>query len=244
MQGDGERGRRGVGVDVEDLPGGPSVGVHLGGDAGHHGHPARVQQVGDGAGVDADHVADQADVDLVGGPVLGRHGGRAPPCGQQAGVLAGHPDGVGPVGVDEADQLAPDGPRQDHPDDVHRLGGGDAVAAAELAGDAHPVEHRADLGPSAVHHHRPQPGQAQEQDVGGEGGLELVVDHGVAAVLDHDERTLQLLQPRQGLHQDGGLGPGGLELLGPARGRAGRRYGGQVAGPWAAHVVYAEFSCT
>ena len=35
--------------------------------------------------------------------------------------------------------------------------------------------------------------------------LEVVVDHGVAAVLDDDERAGEPLQPRQGLDEDLGL---------------------------------------
>jgi hypothetical protein len=38
---------------------------------------------------------------------------------------------------------------------------------------------------------------AQEHHVGGEGGLEGVVGHRVAAVLDHDDLAVNLLQPRQ-----------------------------------------------
>ena len=42
----------------------------------------------------------------------------------------------------------------------------------------------------------------------GEGGLELVVDHRVAAVLDDDERAAEPLEPRQRLDERRGLACG------------------------------------
>ena len=53
------------------------------------------------------------------------------------------PDGERAVLVDQADELALHLADEHHPDDVHRLGRGDAQAAAELGLDAEPVEHRA-----------------------------------------------------------------------------------------------------
>jgi hypothetical protein len=49
-----------------------------------------------------------------------------------------------------------------------------------------------------VHDHRLEAGEAQEGDVLGEGLLEVVVDHRVAAVLHHDDLAVVLHQPRQG----------------------------------------------
>src|SRR5699024_6302037 len=43
---------------------------------------------------------------------------------------------------------------------------------------------------------------AQEHHVGGECCLELIVDHRVSAVLDHDDLLVEFLQPRQGLRED------------------------------------------
>ena len=48
-------------------------------------------------------------------------------------VLTGQADRVRAVGVDQPDELAADLADEHHADDVHRLGGGDAQAAAELA---------------------------------------------------------------------------------------------------------------
>ena len=87
-------------------------------------------------------LADQAEVDLL--AVDDGVGGLG---GEQAGVLAGEPDGDAAVLVDQPDQLALHLADEHHPDDVHRLGGGDAQAAAELRLDAEPVEHREICGP-------------------------------------------------------------------------------------------------
>ena len=110
--------------------------------------------------VDLDDVADQADVDL-----LAVDDGGAPARLEQAAVLAGQPDGVRAVRVEQPDELARDLAGEHHPDDVHRLGGGDAQAAAELGLDAEPVEHRVDLRSAAVHDDGLQPDLAQEHHV-------------------------------------------------------------------------------
>src|SRR5262249_36385748 len=62
------------------------------------------------------------------------------------------------------------------------LGRGDPQAAAELRGDAEPVEHRADLRAAAVHHDRFEARRAQVEHGPRERGR---VGHGVPAVLDH-----------------------------------------------------------
>ena len=89
-----------------------------------------------------------------------------------------------------------------HPDDVDRFLRGHPETAAELAADAEPVEHRGDLGPATVDHDGLEPRGAEEDDVLGESPLELVVDHGVSAVLDDDDRAREAAEPWQGLDQD------------------------------------------
>ena len=88
-----------------------------------------VEDVQHRGGVDLDDVADEAEVDA-----LAVHDDRAPAGAEQAGVLAGQADGDRAVLVEQADELAADLAGEDHPDDVHGLGRGDAQAAAELAG--------------------------------------------------------------------------------------------------------------
>ena len=134
--------------------------------------------------------------------------------GEQAGVLAGEPDGERAVLVDQADQLALHLADEHHPDDVHRLGRGDPQAAAELRLDAEPVEHRGDLRAAAVHDDRAEAGEPEEGDVLGEGPLEGVVGHRVAAVLHHHDLAVVALQPRQRAGEGGRLGRvGGVAVV-------------------------------
>ena len=86
----------------------------------------------------------------------------------RCGVLARHPDGERAVGVDQADDIPIDLTDQHHSDHVHRLGGGDAKAAAKLGLHAEPVEVGRDLRSAAVHDDDAQSGVAQEDDVLGE----------------------------------------------------------------------------
>ena len=164
------------------------------------------------AGLTVDHVADQPD---VGGDAVDQHG--AAGRGEQAGVLAGHPDGQRTVRVDQPDQLPADLADQHHPDDVHGVRRGDPEAALELARQAEPLQHGADLRPAAVHHDRPQPDGAQEHHVGGEGGLQRVVGHRVAAVLDHHDRPGEPAQPGQRAGQHLGPLPGAFQVGLPSR---------------------------
>ncbi len=137
-------------------------------------------------------VADQAD---IGGHPVDRDA--APHRGEQVCVLTGDADGVGPVRVDQVDQLAADLTEQHHPGDVEHLGRGDPEAALEITCDAEAFEHRADLRAAAVHDDRMDAAVAQEHHVGGERFPQRVVGHRVAAVLDHDDLAVQLLEPRQ-----------------------------------------------
>ena len=155
----------------------------------------------DRRGVDVVDVADQADVG--GHPV---DGDAAPHRGEQLGVLTGDPDRVRAVGVDQVHQFATDLAEQHHPRDVEHLRCGDPEAALEIACDAKPFEHRADLRAAAVHHHGVDSAVAQEHHVGGERRLEHVVGHRVAAVFDHDDPAVQLLEPGQRLGENRGLG--------------------------------------
>ena len=214
---DRDRGGRGVGVDVVGLA------ARTGGHGGHHRDPAVVEQRPQRAGVDRDDVADQAEVDLLAlhhqGPRLGRH---------QPAVLAGQADRERAVVVDQPDHVAVDLTHEHHPDDLHRLRGGDPQPGAELGRDAEPLEVRGDLRAAAVHDDRLEPDVAEEDHVLGEGALQRRVGHRVPAVLEHDDGAVEALQPGQRLDERGRLGQ---------RGRAVGRGGD-------GHVEYAEFSWT
>lgn len=148
-------------------------------------------------GIHRRHVPHQTD---VGGDTVDGHG--ASSRREQVRVLAGDADSVGAVRVDQSDQLATDLPEQDHAHDVHHFGRRHAEAAAELPHQSESSEHGGDLRTAAVHDHRVDTDGAQERHVGRERGLESIVDHGVAAVLDHDDLARPLLEPREGAGED------------------------------------------
>ena len=193
------RGGGRVGVDVEHL----AVDVEVGCDGRDDRHAAGVEDVDDRRRVDALDVADEAEVDL-----LAVDDGAATARAEQPGVLAREAHGDRAVLVEQADELAADLAGEHHPHDVHDLGRRDAQAALELALEADPVEHRLDLRAPAVHDDGAQAGIPEEGDVLGEGRLEGVVDHGVAAVLDDDEGAAEALEPRQRLDERRGLARG------------------------------------
>lgn len=193
------RSRR-ISIDVVDMV------VVLGtGDRGDDRDAAVGEQCLDGAGVDLGDLADPPDVDEFTvdlGLVLGG--------GEGVRVLAGEADGERPVLVEQPDQFALHLPGQHHPYDVHGVLGGDAQPGLELADDAVLVERGADLRAAAVHDHGLEAGVPQEDDVLGEGGLEVFVDHGVAAELDDDGLAVVPGQPGQRLDEDLGLGERGV----------------------------------
>lgn len=219
------RSRR-ISIDVVDMS------VVLGaGDRGDDRDTAVGEQRLDGTGVDRGDLADPADVDELAvdlGLVLGG--------GDGVRVLAGHADGERPVLVEQPDQLALHLPGQDHAYDVHGVLGGDPQARLELADDAVLVEGGADLRAAAVHHDGPEVGLPQEDDVLREGGLQLLVHHGVSAELDDDGLAVVAGQPGQRLDEDPRLGQGGVL---PGRARLVGRIAGRIA-----HEEYALFSWT
>src|SRR5206468_3426016 len=103
-------------------------------------------------GVHGADVTDQADVHQL---AVDQY--TATLGGEQAAVLTRHADREGAVGVDQIHQLAADLPDQHHPDDLHRLRCRDSQPAAELRGDAQPVQHGRDLRATTVHDDRVHP---------------------------------------------------------------------------------------
>lgn len=167
------------------------------GDRRHDGDAAVGEERLDGARVDGRDLPDAADVDG-----LSVDEGLVPGGGEGAGVLAGEADRERAVPVEQPDEFALDPAGEDHPYDVHRLGRGDPQAGPELAGQAVPVEGGADLGAAAVHDDGLQAGAPEEDDVLGEGRLQVVVDHGVAAELDDDRPAVVAGEPGQRLDED------------------------------------------
>ena len=77
----------------------------------------------------------------------------------------------------------------------------------------------------------------------GERGLELVVDHRVAAVLDHDQGPAEPLEPGQRLDERPRLRLGDAQRRGVDRAAQGL-LGGVIGLVGSSQVEYAEFSCT
>ncbi len=175
---------------------------------------------------DVDHLA------VVGGR-------RYPAGGQQVRVLPRHADRERPVPVDQADDVPVHLAGQHHPDHIHRLGRGDSQARPERRLHTKPVQVRADLRAAAVHHNRAQTCVAQEHNVLREREPQGLVVHGVPAVLDHDDPTVEALEPRQRLDQGRRLGKrASVSLLSRSGWTTPRDP------PRWDHVEYAEFSCT
>ena len=83
----------------------------------------------------------------------------------------------------------------------------------------------ADLRTAAVHHHRIDADQLHQHDVAGEAALELLVHHGVAAVLDDHGLAAETADVGQCLGQNVGDVCGGCRGQGHA---TGSRYAGMV----------------
>ncbi len=124
---------------------------------------------------------------------------------QHAAVAAREADRASAGLLDELDDLAIDLAAEHHLDDFHRLVVGDAQAVDEgrLLADAR--ERRLDLRTAAVDDHRPHADVLEQHDVDREGGLEGIVLHRVAAVLDDDGLAQEAPHVGQRLDQDPGL---------------------------------------
>ena len=160
--------------------------------------------------VDRAHVADEAQARVA---LLDR---------DEPGVLAGEPDGVGPVPVHRRHDLAVDLADERHADDVDGLGVGDAQTVDEHRLLAEPAHQVADLRTAAVHDDRVHADEVHEHDVLREQVRERRVLHGVAAVLDDHGTARELADVGQRLGQDRGLLVGVAHTLGRRRRRRGR----------------------
>jgi hypothetical protein len=134
---------------------------------------------------------------------------------RERAVLAGQPDRLSTLLVDEPDDLLVE-LAQHHLHHVHHLLVGHAHALAELALDAHLRQQVADLRAAAVHDHRIHADELQHDDVAREAGLQRRLGHRVAAVFHDDRIVVKLLDVRQRLGEDLRLerGGGGLERHG------------------------------
>ena len=79
-----------------------------------------------------------------------------------------------------------------------------AHAVDERAFLAHFAEHIGDLRPAAVHQHDLHADQLQQADIADDGILQVLGDHGVAAVFDDDDLAAVILNIRQRVNQNPG----------------------------------------
>jgi hypothetical protein len=123
----------------------------------------------------------------------------------EVAVLARHADGESTGLVDGADDLLVDGAAEDHLDDVHGLGVGDAQAVDEGALDLQALQHGADLRTAAMDNNGIDADLLEQDDVAGESLGHGVVAHGMTAVFHKDGFARVLTHIRQRIGQDAGL---------------------------------------
>jgi len=104
--------------------------------------------------------------------------------GEEAAIEAGETYGGGPSLVDEGDEGFVDLADEDHGDDLHGIGVGDAEAVVEDGGDVQASEPGVNLGAAAMDHDGAKAHAGEEDQVVDHGSLKLRRLHGGAAVLD------------------------------------------------------------
>ena len=157
--------------------------------AAHDGDIALFQQISDGLGVDVSYLSDVAQrlAALF--------------CLDHAAVYAADAHGLAARGLDEIYQALAHLASQHH---LYDLGRGlvcDAQAVNELADNAHLLQSVVYVRPAAVDKHHAHADELQEHYVLHYLGLELLVFHGVAAVLYDDDAVPILLYIGQGLNK-------------------------------------------
>jgi hypothetical protein len=107
--------------------------------------------------------------------------------------------------VDEVDDFLVHLAAEHHLDHLHGLGIGDTHALDEFALLADPRQQVLDLRPATMHHHRVHADQLEQHHVARKALLQMLVGHGVAAVLDDNGLAVEALDVGQGLGQNAGL---------------------------------------
>src|SRR5690606_9702793 len=117
----------------------------------------------------------------------------------QVCILTGQADRPAAIAVDQGHDVLVHQAAKHHLPPVHGLAVSDPHAVDELRINIQLGQQLADLGAATVDHHRVNPHQLHHDNVTGEAVFEVFVDHGVAAVLDHDGLTCKTLNIRQRL---------------------------------------------
>ena len=109
--------------------------------------------------------------------------------GHQPGILAREADGAPAGRADGGGHGLVDTARQHHLDDLDRIGARDPKAVHEIAADAEPLQHPADLRAAAMHHDRMDADLFHQHHVAREYSERIGVAHCVPAVFHHDGRA-------------------------------------------------------
>src|SRR6185369_12441110 len=185
-----------VGVDV--------VGLAILADAdwGNDRDEGALVEMVDQGRIDLGDLADLADVNQVARIVfvfehqlLGAN---------EIAVLAGQTDCFAAVLVDQIDDVLVDLAAEDHFDDFHGFGVGDAHALDELALLADAGQQVFDLRAAAMDDDDVEADQFEEHDVASKTVLQMFVGHRVAAIFDDDGLAVETLDVGQGFGQNGG----------------------------------------
>src|SRR5690606_11567457 len=146
----------------------------------------------------------QANIDNFGRLVFCR---RSPHCLQLTGpdqirILTGQTHGATAIAVDQGHDVLVHQTAKHHLHHIHGFAVGHPHAVDELGINIQLGQQLADLRASTMDHHRINPHQLHHDNVTGKAVFEVFVDHGVAAVLDHDGLTCKTLNIWQRLAQD------------------------------------------
>jgi hypothetical protein len=225
----GDRGGRGIGIDVE------LVAVGAEGHRGNHRHLPGVGQVVDRQPIDPGHLADVAEVErLAAGP-----GERERLAEQHVGGEEVERHRPAAVFLEPADQLVVEFGGEDPLDDRQRRLVGVAAALHEPRLDARLVHRPADRLAPPVNHHDPHPQRRHEDDVEQQVAEGVGMLEDAPAELDHRGRVAKLANPTERLDQRVGLldrlllGAAGNGLAGhgqrlPGAGAVGRGSGREI----------------
>lgn len=120
-------------------------------------------------------------------------------------VFAGEANGFAAALVDEVDDFLVDLSAKHHFDDFHCLRVGYAHSLYEFSFFADPRKQVFDLGSAAVHDHRVEADELEQDDIAGETVLEARVGHRIAAIFDDNGFSGELADVRQGFGKDFGF---------------------------------------
>ena len=169
VEGAGNIGGGGIPVDIV------SVAGFVAADGGNHGDVAPIQQIHHRIDVHLLDFAHEAQPLILDAAL------------QQAAVHAGEADGLAALHLQQVDQGLVDLAGQHHLHDIHGFLVRHAQAVHEDRLLAQTIHQIIDFRPAAVHKHDMNADEPEEHDVLHDLLLELLVDHGVAAVFDDND---------------------------------------------------------